>query len=87
MRAIYDSVCAELTLDPKRKFIAVEVAFFSMWWEDVRTTDTQRRQWRALLDNGQVEMVNGGWVMQDEIASHFAADINQVGVGTRTMRA
>ena len=74
---------AELTADRRRKFIAVEVAFFSLWWADPRTQDLQRDQWRPLLASGQVEFANMGWVMQDEIASHFAADTNQMTLGHR----
>ena len=45
------------------------------------TSDSQRAQFRKLLSNRQVEFVNGGWVMQDEIASNYDADINQMTLG------
>jgi len=38
VRAIYNSVLSELLKDSRRKFIAVEIAFFSMWWTDPLTT-------------------------------------------------
>ena len=83
MKAIYDNVTALLS-EPAgrhRTFIVVETLFFSMWWEDPTTTDRQRAQFRQLLQNGQVEFVNGGWVMQDEISTMYDADINQMTLG------
>lgn len=85
VKAIYDNVTALLS-EPtaaarKRTFIVVETLFFSMWWEDPATTDQQRSDFKRLLATGQVEFVNGGWVMQDEISSMYDADINQMTLG------
>lgn len=83
VKAIYDNVTALLS-EPggrNRTFIVVETLFFSMWWEDQATTPRQRMQFRQLLANGQVEFVNGGWVMQDEISTMYDADINQMTLG------
>ena len=81
VKVILDGITAELTNDPRRRYIQVEVAFFSIWWEDPNTTDATREKWKRLVANGQIEMVLGGWVMQDEIASSFDADINQLTLG------
>ena len=83
MRAIYDSVTAALAEQPKRRFLAVEMLYFSRWWTDPVVTDAQRGKWRSLLARGQVEFATGGWVMHDEIASSFDADINQMTRGHR----
>lgn len=39
---IYDSVLDELWKDPKKKFVSVEIEFFSHWWKD-QDKDTKRR--------------------------------------------
>eukprot|EP00937_MAST-01D_sp_MAST-1D-sp2_P006928 g6928.t1 len=83
VKAIYDSVTAELAVHPHRRFLSVEMLFFSRWWGDPNTTDAQRATWRRLLARGQVEFATGGWVMHDEIASMYDADINQMTLGHR----
>ena len=48
VKVILDGITAELTADPRRRYIQVEVAFFSIWWEDPNTTDATRAAWRRL---------------------------------------
>lgn len=80
---IYSSVTAELAKDATRRFVSVEMAFVSRWWHDPNTTDTQRNSFSALVHNGQIELLNAGWVMQDEAVSAFDADIDQMTEGHR----
>jgi lysosomal alpha-mannosidase len=56
---IYSSVVEALTKDATRRFIFVETAFFMRWWrdQDAATKATTK----GLIDNGQIEFVNGGW--------------------------
>jgi hypothetical protein len=83
VKAIYDSVVSELATHKHRRFISVEMLFFNRWWTDKNTSDAQRATWRALLARGQVEFATAGWVMHDEIASMWDADINQMAYGHR----
>lgn len=39
---IYDSVLDELWKDPKKKFVSVEMEFFSHWWKE-QNKETKRR--------------------------------------------
>ena len=38
VHSIYDTVVEALAANPERKFIAVEIAYFSMWWNDADTS-------------------------------------------------
>jgi hypothetical protein len=69
IRKMYNSILETLVDKPHRRFIAVEILFFSRWWSDKRTTDLKRQQWKGLLQNGQIEFVGGGYVMNDEIST------------------
>lgn len=56
---ILDTVIEQLQRNPDRKFIYVEQAFFQMWWQ--RQTPEVQAQARTLIQNGQLEFINGGW--------------------------
>lgn len=62
---ILDTVVEELQKNPARKFIYVEQAFFQLWW--MRQSDEIQAQTKALIANGQIEFINGGWCMHDEV--------------------
>ncbi|KAL3312142.1 Alpha-mannosidase 2 [Cichlidogyrus casuarinus] len=68
-----------LSNNPKAKFIYAEMSFLSMWWQ-VASTD-ERSKLKKLLDSGQMEIVSGGWVMNDEANTHFFAMIDQLTEG------
>ena len=66
VRHILDTVVEQLQLDAARKFIYVEQAFFQMWWQ--RQTPKVQQIVRGLVANGQLEFINGGWCMHDEVS-------------------
>ena len=70
-------------MDPEKKFIQVETAFFWRWWrqQDEETQDTVKK----LVDQGQLQFAGGGWSMNDEGASHYAAIIDQMSLGLRIL--
>ena len=76
---ILDSVVESLAANPDRKFIYVEMAFFSRWWR--RANDLQRYQVSAFLDSGQLEFINGGWASNDEATATFVDIIDQHTLG------
>jgi len=43
----------------------VEIAFFERWWNE--QTDEVKANVRTLVANGQLEFINGGWCMNDEV--------------------
>ncbi|KAG9442661.1 hypothetical protein H6P81_018515 [Aristolochia fimbriata] len=79
-----DSVVVSLLKDPNRKFIYVEQAFFQRWWRE-QSPETQMKV-RKLVDAGQLELVNGGWCMHDEAATHYIDMIDQTTLGHRMIK-
>lgn len=61
MQFILDSVLLALEANPDRKFIYVEQAYYQRWWRESSEKDQARMQ--AVVANGQLEFVNGGWCM------------------------
>lgn len=56
--------------------IWAEISFFSKWWGGA--SPQQRETAKKIIQNGQLEIVTGGWVMTDEAASHYPSTINQL---------
>ena len=61
------------------KFIWAEISFFAMWWNE-QTREVQGMV-RNVLQNGQLEIVTGGWVMNDEANSFYYAIMEQLILG------
>nr|CAD7445524.1 unnamed protein product [Timema bartmani] len=80
---IIDSVVRELAQKPERRFIQVETAFFWKWWDE-QDEDT-RDLYKSLVNSGQIEMVGGGWSMNDEAASHYHSTIENFALGLRRL--
>ncbi|XP_039108174.1 lysosomal alpha-mannosidase [Hyaena hyaena] len=78
---ILDSVISSLLVEPTRRFIYVEIAFFSRWWH--QQTNATQEAVRDLVRQGRLEFANGGWVMNDEAATHYGAIIDQMTLGLR----
>ncbi|KAM6216790.1 lysosomal alpha-mannosidase [Rhynchocyon petersi] len=78
---ILDSVISALLANPTRRFVYVEIAFFSRWWKQ-QTKATQDIVC-DLVHQGRLEFANGGWVMNDEAATHYGAIVDQMTLGLR----
>uniref|UniRef100_A0A8C3W8Z6 Alpha-mannosidase n=1 Tax=Catagonus wagneri TaxID=51154 RepID=A0A8C3W8Z6_9CETA len=78
---ILDSVISSLLAEPTRRFVYVEIAFFSRWWH--QQTNATQEMVRDLVRQGRLEFANGGWVMNDEAATHYGAIIDQMTLGLR----
>lgn len=84
VRYIIDAVVQELAMHPDRKFIWVEISFFSRWWKEQKP-QTQTLV-NKLIDNGQLEFISGGWVMHDEAASYYEDQIDNMAVGHQFLK-
>ena len=80
---ILDSVIPQLVMDPSKRFIYVEIAFFWRWWRE--QNDNMRRVVKGLVQNGQLEFINGGWCMNDEASTHYNAIIDQMTWGFKRL--
>ncbi|XP_050305536.1 alpha-mannosidase 2 [Anthonomus grandis grandis] len=76
---ILNNMLQKLPEDPRRKFIWAEISFFSMWWDELE--EDNREIVRRLIKNNQLEIVTGGWVMNDEANSHYISIIHQLSEG------
>jgi len=76
---ILDSVIRNLAENPDRKFVYVEQAFFARWWRE-QSEKTQNLT-RQLVKNGQLQMINGAWVMHCEATPHYLDMIDQTRLG------
>ncbi|KAG8181687.1 hypothetical protein JTE90_014820 [Oedothorax gibbosus] len=80
---ILDSVVQSLKNDPQKRFIYVESAFFSRWWNEQH--DSKRHIVKKLVCDGRLEFIGGGWSMNDEAAAHYNSIIDQMTLGHRLL--
>ena len=52
------------------------MSYLSMWWK-IASADRKVKM-KQLVNNGQLEIVTGGWVMNDEANTHYFAMIDQM---------
>lgn len=77
---ILESVIDALEENPDRKFVYVEMAFFSRWWR--RLGDSKKAKVVDLLKQGRLEFLNGGWASNDEATPSFVDIIDQHTMGS-----
>ncbi|KAK4272059.1 hypothetical protein QN277_020659 [Acacia crassicarpa] len=78
-RHIIDTIVETLSKDSRRKFIWEEMSYLQRWWRDA--SDTKKESFIHLVKSGQLEIVGGGWVMNDEANSHYFSIIEQMTEG------
>lgn len=78
-RRILSTIVQALRKDKKRKFIWEEMSYLERWWRDA--SEAEKRDFILLVKNGQLEIVGGGWVMNDEANSHYYAIMEQITEG------
>lgn len=81
IREIITSAVNNLMQNENRKFIYVETAFFSMWWDE--QTELTKEYVRRLVNDGRLEFISGGWSMNDEASTHYLAVIDEMTLGLR----
>ena len=76
---ILDSVIPQLSADPSKRFIYVEIAFFERWWNE--QNEAMRTEVTKLVQERRLEFINAGWCMNDEAATHYNGIIDQMTYG------
>lgn len=79
VRVELTTVINALLEKPDRKFSEVEMKFFSMWWDE-QTPEMQEKV-KGLVNNGQLELVNGGWSMHDEACPIYEDMVENMMIG------
>jgi hypothetical protein len=69
VRSILSTVTDELSKDPKRRFSFAEVKYLQMWY--TRQKPEIKEKFKKLVQNGQFEIVNGGWSSFDEACPSY----------------
>jgi alpha-mannosidase II len=75
-RNILSNVVNALSQDPNRRFIWAEISYFDLWWGE--QSNERKDLVKKLIQNGQLEIVTGGWVMNDEANTHYYAMVDQI---------
>jgi hypothetical protein len=81
VRNVLNSAIVALGRDKSRRFVWAETIYLTRWWKDSRTTNKQKELFHTLLIQGQMETVNGGWVMHDEGITRYDSQIHQMTQG------
>lgn len=50
----------ELKNDPNKKFAWAEIVYLKMFYDELKQSD--RESLKSIIENGQLEIVGGGWV-------------------------
>lgn len=51
------------------------------------SSDASRESFRKLLNNGQIEFISGGYVMNDEAATYYTNTIDQMTLGLGILKS
>ncbi|KAL9654522.1 hypothetical protein ABK040_006587 [Willaertia magna] len=76
---ILDNVVQYLSSDPNKRFVWSESVYLEMWWKE--RNDTIHELFKSLVKSGRIQIVGGGWVMNDEACPTYDSIINQMTEG------
>ncbi|KAL6724837.1 hypothetical protein Aduo_019692 [Ancylostoma duodenale] len=80
---IYNTVIDELQKHPDRRFSFAETGFLWRWYNG--HSDFEKHKLQKLVKTGQIEMIGGGWVQNDEAACHYVDIVDQMTLGLKKL--
>ena len=78
-KPILDSVVDELDKDFTRKFTFVDMKFFYTWYKNLN--QGMKEKVKKVIQNGQLEITQGGWVSTDEACTNYQDMILNMYIG------
>lgn len=81
---ILDEVVEALQRNPQRRFVYVEQVFFMPWWQ--KQSEAKKQILKQLINEGRLEFLNGGYVMNDEGCTYYDDIIEQMTLGHRFIK-
>jgi alpha-mannosidase II len=82
---ILDAVVVTLTENSNRTFIWSEISYLALWWKSA-SKDMRKKLKYLVTQTKQLEIVTGGWVMNDEANTNYYAMIEQMVLGHEWLR-
>lgn len=76
VKSIINNIVDSLVSSPNRTFVYSETAFFKKWW--LEANETYKINFKNLLKEKRLEIVNGGFVMNDEAAAYHTHILDQM---------
>ena len=84
VKAILISVIDALQKNTSRRFSYVEQFYFSAYWNE--QPQEKKQIIKKLIENGQLELLHGGYVMNDEACTYYDDIIEQMTLGHRFIK-
>lgn len=81
---ILDAVVDELDLYHDRRFMFVEMAFWSRWWNE--QDQNMKDLVKAMVADGRLEFIGAGWSMHDEATPYYEDKIDNMAVGHKFLK-
>uniref|UniRef100_A0A7E4WCK7 Alpha-mannosidase n=1 Tax=Panagrellus redivivus TaxID=6233 RepID=A0A7E4WCK7_PANRE len=80
---IISSIIEALKRNSDRRIVYAEVGYLARWFASRSTLPEEKQDLINLVNNGQLELVGGGWVQPDEAVTHYTDIIDQYSLGLR----
>lgn len=76
---ILDSVLQELYFDGNKTFTFGDLKFFKHWYDKLNST--VKADIKTMVQNGQLDLINGGWMPPDEALTQYDSLLDSFMVG------
>jgi hypothetical protein len=85
VECILNNITQSLQVNPERRFVYVEQVYFQEWWEEI--SDSTRQTVLKLINNGQLDFLLAGYVMNDEACAYYDDMVEQITLGHRFIKS